>query len=280
MNYLARLAAQTGLTAAPPPPPLPQAGIEVIDEIVEAPSPAPAFAASGSEDPPPSPAPQPGVRQIVERVVFEAPPGRPDPTRRAEAPPEHLATASLPAAEPHRDGEAESADPTVPAPAVSREMRIRQVLEWVAQNDRLREAAEAPEVVSAKLAPPAPRMPAPEPASPRLAQLPPTEPPALEIALPPPAPEVAPPPLAEPLMRTPAPLDPPRPRSRIQSPEPETHLVEERIDISIGTIRLDVTPPPAAPAPPRAAPTLPAPAPSPASGASSTSRLRRRFIRI
>jgi hypothetical protein len=56
--------------------------------------------------------------------------------------------------------------------------------------------------------------------------------------------------------------------------------VEERIDISIGAIRLEVTPPPAA-AVRRAALAPPAPEPRPAAPpADPAGRLRRRYVRF
>ena len=106
--------------------------------------------------------------------------------------------------------------------------------------------------------------------------------PSLEIAAPSPqGPRNAPPAAAQPGPpgQGPAALPPVAPRPA-PAATAEARIVEERIDISIGTIRLEVTPPPAAAAR-RAALAPPAPEPRPAAPpADPAGRLRRRYVRL
>ncbi|MBP9183286.1 MAG: hypothetical protein KBF78_09155 [Fuscovulum sp.] len=63
--------------------------------------------------------------------------------------------------------------------------------------------------------------------------------------------------------------------ARPQPPAPAPRVVEERIDISIGTLRLEVRPPPA---PARRIAPPPTPAPRPPEPPAPASRLRRRYL--
>lgn len=289
MNYLSRLAAQTGLTDALPERPRPPAGFDVIEEMAEEivetpparvlPHAAPATTHLPRTDPP-----MPDQDKIVEQVVFEAP-APPQEIRPPATAPD--APSAPPAARSIRtEPIAATPDRQVPQeagaqPGELRDMRIRKMLEWVAQNERPHEAIEATDQPQSRLdardlLSPAPAAPPPEPAL--------AEPPALEIRAqhPTSAPADLPrkPPVTDaspPLERA---LEPAQRRPRDRQPEPAPRIVEERIDISIGTIRLDVRPPAVTAAAPRpSAPPPPAPAP-PAAGASAASRLRRRYIRF
>ncbi len=275
MTYLSRLAAQTGLIDAPEPH-LSPSGIEVIDDVVEAPR-APRPAADSGNPTPAAPVPAPSERgheEIVERVVLE--PAPPASRPRPAPPPDRPATSS---AAPERTPECHEAmepvEPPAPPPGDPRELRIRQVLEWVAQND---DRSGAPQT-SAPGSPASQPTPTPEPATAHAAMPSFIEPPAQEIAAPVPAPVAKPERRTVAPVRRPAPPEPVEPQPRIAPSKHEVGIMEERIDISIGTIRLDVKPP-AAPAAVRAAAPPPAPTPRPLGGSSPSSRLRRRYIRI
>ena len=277
MNYLARLAAQTGLTGPLAPVPSLPAGFEVVDEVVLAQPVAPAAAVETRYEVLPVVVETEGER-IVEKVVLDPPRVSASAVASRPAPALPVETAPRPVAAPLPENPGKNQPEARQRPEELRELRLRQVLEWVALNDRPAAAAEpeAPpvEAVPTRPAPPVPA--APSAAAPRPGALP-------ELEIPLPRSPTRSEPLSPPRPATIVPATAPLPERRPMATRTETdsRVIEEHIDISIGTIRLDVRPPvPAAGGPKSPAPPPPAPLPRSAGPATTASRLRRRYIRL
>ena len=289
MSWLSRLAGQTGLLdPAARPAAVSDPGIHV-----------------------PASDADPGIGEEVQivpassspRETGQVAPARAVPAetaRTAVSPPLPVSPAERGLAPPLSEAAGDPGRAQAPAAPDERAARIGQVLDWVARNDRpppealtpptappvevapRRSAAVAPADTAQTPLPPAQNRPG-RPADPgQGASLPAArreDVPFLEI-VPPFGAGAAPPPAAaaQPLQPAIAPQAPPPVTGSAsrETPPPRavTKIIEERIDISIGAIHLEVTPPrasrlaPAAPPvthPPRAAP---------------QSSLRRRYLRV
>ncbi|MGD9614568.1 MAG: hypothetical protein AB7H90_12240 [Alphaproteobacteria bacterium] len=289
MNYLARLVRQSGLRiatplsppageiGAPPEPSNPASGIEEI--TLELPA-APPLAVPAPAVPPFPPEPTISVHETHRTAE---PPALPQPrpliSQPAEPPPRPILTETARPDRPRRNPPEETipataVDATRPAAAdhnTERHYTLREVVEWVVHHDRppetRAEQTGAPATATAPIEPPGIQT-QPEAAG---------EPPARRIGAREPPIRPEPPPVG---LRTAPELETASPRSREARQEPPSRpLVEERVDILIGTINVTVEAPPAAPQT-VAAPAAPPPAPPPQrrAPAPSSSRLRRRFL--
>ena len=288
MSYLTRLAQQTGLMPLAPPlraQPAPEP-LEIVEEVPAPPTGLPgegvlearAETPVKADDMPvetPAPFDPPVIREET-RVEPAPKPLTEEAEHNSAAPPRDVHPASPEAASPDQP-----ASPPAQERAENGPIELRHVLEWVAQNDRPappdgRRAGIGQGSAEAGDRPPSLDVsqgtPAPPPEVPVAAAMPPDAPtdvsggvPEIEIQT-----DFQTPPMPD--------VSAARPVTEPAPPEPAPRITEERVDISIGAIRVDVTPPPAAPAPIVAAP-APTPARAPAAP-SLTSRLRRRYVRI
>jgi len=278
MSYLSRLAAQTGLVTAPAPLAVPPT-LEVIEEVA-----APVDAPVAPHAVPGSPAPQDAVRPSVETVVQATepnPPVTPDTPSETSVEITQEAVETSPAFSSHIDhAEPPNSDipPSTPAdelqatPEEAFNIRIQQVFDWVAQNDTPAQEPNTPDsplhtIVEERITAKNTETEPPKPATPQL-----------EIRTEVIAPEADP--VPSPSVVPEVAIAPSNPTPSRAAPEPTTpapSVVEERIDIAIGTIELSVTPPPQAPRPVA----LPAPVMAAApQSAPLGNRMRRRYVRF
>lgn len=292
MSWLSRLAGQTGLLdpAARPSAvsdpgifaPVSDAGPGIGEEVQSVPA---------SSSP---------------RETGQVAPARAVPTetaRTAVSPPLPVSPAERGLAPPLSEAAEDPGRAQAPAAPDERAARISQVLDWVARNDRpppevptppnappgevapRRSTAVAPSDTAQTPLPPAQNRPG-RPADPgQGASLPAArreDVPFLEIGPPYGAGAAPAPAAAAPLLQPLQPAIAPRAPSPVtglasrETPPPRavTKIIEERIDISIGAIHLEVTPPRASRLPPAAPPVTPSPPAAPQSS------LRRRYLRV
>lgn len=275
MTYLTRLAAQTGLIASVPDAAATMPSLEVIEEEIVVSTPdSPALPQPDTKFPDTPPA-----RVETQTIVTEAATPTAELPETTLPPIEELSLTPPATPEQAQDDPPEFTPEPPPedqSPEAQREWQLRQVMSWVASNEAaFPPAAPVPDPTSRPVDP----IPDAQAATPPQAE---SEIPELEIAHP--AEATEPPPTAP---HSPAPPVAEAPQPQITPAQPNAapavppEVVSETVEISIGAIHLDVTPPPR---PARAAPTLtasaPPPAPRAASAPDTSSRLARRYIRI
>lgn len=276
MNYLTRLARQTGLIETPNPlagPPT----LEVIEEVEVSSFPDKPLPEERVEKLVP-----PEMHQVDHIEVADDLPKNPLPVQNLgptvpdapeEIPVQPTTVESLKFESEEvipEETVAEDVPPDEPEDAFN--ISLQQVFEWVAQNDAPQPAQAGPSPEAATQVEPAKIQSEKQVDASR------SELPELEIRT-----EQA---LPETIEVTAARTESVREKAEQPtvaplpaevSPAPQPSLVEERIDISIGTIELSVTPPASAPKPVAAPQPVMTAAPQPAS---LTNRLRRRYIRV
>ncbi|WP_209425154.1 hypothetical protein [Pararhodobacter sp. SW119] len=281
MNYFARLVLQSGLLERPARTPALPETLEIV-ETVELPSPEASGAEAAFPRSVPTQPPMPfqplfeereGPPSSIDKHVDVAPALPTQDPATVKRPNEASRPSPAPTARRMKPPEKPDTFPpeAPPSPDSVREMRIRQVLEWVATNERLpaQEGVSEPPITRRSDTHSTTETPRPAHSS----RLDASDLPFLEISQPAPAQTVS----AHPV----PPRERPAPARERQSPTPpENGIVEEHIDISIGAIRLEVTPPPTSADAKRSPPAAPAPPAPRGLAPATTSRLRRRFIRV
>ena len=283
MNYLTRLAAQTGLVSELPGVAPKPVGIKEIEVTVSPPLPLDSADVGQSDQASVEIAEPDTIAEAAKPLAVEPPKAPSEPHKPA---PDPIST-SLELDAPTQD--APQADTEISDPEASREILLRHVMQWVSSNEpTLSQSLDEPA--------PGPATDQPE-ARPNNADIHPPVPvktvspdaggeiPSLAINSPDDISATAPAPETEDrVSRAVRDAEPvrvaaaPRP---VHQPTPisQPSIVEEKIEISIGTIHLDVTPPPPGRVPHVPVQSAPVSVPAPVRP-SSSSRLARRFIRV